>query len=519
MTDVLPPGWAKAPLGGLGEWLGGGTPSKAVGEYWRNGTIHWVSPKDMKRPLIDSAQDQITEKAVKESATNLVPANSVLMVTRSGILEHSFPVAVNTVPVTMNQDLKAVAVRGVDAVYTSYFLQSRAQDILRTCKKDGTTVSSIDSDRLAAYEISIAPAAEQKRIVSKIDELFSQIDEGERALERVQKLVERYRQSVLKAAVTGELTREWREKNKNKLEPGEALLSRILKARREAWEKAELTKMKAKGITPASDKWKQRYQEPSPPDTTGLPGLPEGWAWATPVQLESSIANALTIGPFGSNLKVPDYRTEGVPLIFVRNVRSRSFNMNDGKFVSVEKAQELATHTARAGDVLVTKMGDPPGDACVYPLGSPDAIITADCIKWTLHPLLASRDYFAEFINSALGRSQIAVITKGVAQQKVSLERFRQIAVAVPGPEEQEQIAERLEVEAQRLDKIGVAIGRERQRSSATRQSILRAAFAGSLVRQESTDEPASILLERIVSERATDDAVPKRSRKKKTSA
>ena len=76
----------------------------------------------------------------------------------------------------------------------------------------------------------------------------------------MQKLVERYRQSVLKAAVTGELTRDWREKNKGKLESGEALLARILKARREAWEKAELDKMKAKGITPANDKWKQKYR-------------------------------------------------------------------------------------------------------------------------------------------------------------------------------------------------------------------------------------------------------------------
>lgn len=102
MSKQLPPGWATAPLNSLGDWLGGGTPSKAVREYWHDGTVHWVSPKDMNRPLIDSAQDQITEKAVRESATNLVPENSVLMVTRSGILEHSFPVAVNTVPVTMN---------------------------------------------------------------------------------------------------------------------------------------------------------------------------------------------------------------------------------------------------------------------------------------------------------------------------------------------------------------------------------------------------------------------------------
>ena len=95
------------------------------------------------------------------------------------------------------------------------------------------------ASRAADIVVPVPPESVQRRIVSKIDELFSQIAEGERALERVQKLVERYRQSVLKAAVTGELTRDWREKHKGPLESGEALLQRILKARREAWEKAE----------------------------------------------------------------------------------------------------------------------------------------------------------------------------------------------------------------------------------------------------------------------------------------
>jgi len=94
------------------------------------------------------------------------------------------------------------------------------------------------------------PSNEQKRIVSKIDELFSSIEDGERALERVRKLVERYRQSVLKAAVTGELTRAWRDRHAGELEFGEALLTRIIEARRKAWEKSELGKMKQRASDP-----------------------------------------------------------------------------------------------------------------------------------------------------------------------------------------------------------------------------------------------------------------------------
>ena len=104
----LPDNWSYTQLNNLGEWSGGGTPSKARNDFWENGTIPWVSPKDMKRLLIDESIDSITDLALGESAAKLIPEESVLMVTRSGILEHTFPVSLNTVPVTVNQDLKAL---------------------------------------------------------------------------------------------------------------------------------------------------------------------------------------------------------------------------------------------------------------------------------------------------------------------------------------------------------------------------------------------------------------------------
>lgn len=512
MTEELPPGWVETTVGDVCLPVSQRGPSsdRASFRYIDLGAMD-----NKKRRIADAKSIPIAEAPSR--AKQIVRARDVVFSTVRVYLEN-----IGLVPPELDGEIASTAfcvlrpARGIDPRYLYYYVTSRPFIISLNKLQRGNSPPSVQDGDVRRQSLPIAPSEEQGRIASKIDELFSRIDEGERALERVSVLVERYRQSVLKAAVTGELTRAWREKNKESLESGEALLSRILTARREAWEKAELEKMKAKGITPASDKWKQKYEEPSPPDITGLPALPDGWTWATPVQLESSIANAMAIGPFGSNLRVPDYRPEGVPLIFVRNIRSKSFNTDDGKFVLAEKAQELASHIARAGDVLVTKMGDPPGDACVYPVGSPDAIITADCIKWTLHPLLASREYFAEFINSALGRSQIAVITKGVAQQKVSLERFRQIAIALPGPEEQAQIAERLDIEAQRLSRISDAMAHEKRRSSAARQSILRAAFSGMLVGQDPSDEPASTLLERIAAERGADTATSKRSRKKK---
>lgn len=514
MTEELPPGWARTPLGSLGEWFGGGTPSKAVGEYWRDGTVPWVSPKDMKRPLIESAQDRITERAVRESATNLVPANSVLMVTRSGILEHSFPVAVNTVPVAMNQDLKAVAVRGVDAVYASYFLRSRAEDILRTCKKDGTTVSSIDSDRLAAYEISIAPATEQKRIVSKIDELFSCIDEGERALERVQKLVERYRQSVLKAAVTGELTREWREKNKDKLESGEALLARILKARREAWEKAELEKMKAKGITPANDKWKQKYEEPLSPDMTDLPELPDGWVWAS-LDMLADIVGGITV-----DQKRRTEDCEPVPYLRVANVQRGYLDLSEMKSINAPR-DRIEQLRLRPGDILFNEGGDIDklGRGWIWE-GQLSNCIHQNHVFRARLVILYSLNKIISWYGNVMGRTLFMRLGKQTTNlASLSLSKLKSVPVPIMCPSEADEIVSRVDDIFSITDHHGGEIEKQMRGSSSVRHGVLKAAFSGRLVSQDPADEPASMLLKRIAAGRGTNHGAPMRGRKKKPSA
>lgn len=500
---VIPSSWKWAEASEFANVVGGGTPknSKDPENYTRNG-FPWITPADLSgycETHIERGKRDLSEKGFASCSARLLPEGTVLLSSRAPV---GYCVIASNAICT-NQGFKSLVLASKDFVpeYFRYYLLGSKRYLESAAS--GTTFLELSGSRTEHLLFPIAPPAEQKRIVSKIDELFSRIDEGERALERVQRLVERYRQSVLKAAVTGELTREWREKHSGKIESGESLLARILKTRREAWERSELAKMKAKGQKPTNDLWKRKYQDPISPDTTQLPELPTGWVWASPVQLEALVPNALTIGPFGSNLKVSDYKATGVPLIFVRNIRTGRFSGPGTKFVTPQKANELSSHVARAGDVLITKMGDPPGDACRYPLDAPDAVITADCIKWTMSDLISKPSYLVSFINSHFGRTQIIRLTKGVAQQKVSLDRFRQIAIALPGPEEQAEIEDLVRIEMQRIDSMHLAIGNEVFRICATRQSVLRAAFAGELATQKSTDEPASALLERIAVERA----------------
>ena len=181
----------------------------------------------------------ISEDAIANSAANLIPASSVLVVTRSGILAHSLPVAINERPVTINQDLKALSpLAGVLTQYLVYALKAHERAILSQCVKDGTTVHSIEAASLLEFRLPIAPRPEQRRIVAKIEELFSELDESAESLMRARAQLRTYRQALLKAAFEGKLTEDWRTDHQN-AEQGSALRVRVLRLRRQQWEEGE----------------------------------------------------------------------------------------------------------------------------------------------------------------------------------------------------------------------------------------------------------------------------------------
>ena len=228
--------------------------------------------------------------------------------------------------------------------------------------------ASISSSTLGkTFPLLLPPAQEQIRIVEKLEELLSDLDNGVAELKAAQIKLTQYRQSLLKSAVEGSLTAEWRATNADKItETGEQLLQRILIERRQRWETQKLAEFEEKDKKPPKD-WRLKYPEPVQPDIDDLLELPEGWGWASVAQLASDDQYSLAIGPFGSNLKVSDYTRSGIPLVFVRNIRSGNYGGENTRFISEEKAFELAAHRVSGGDVVVTKMGEPPGDADVFP--------------------------------------------------------------------------------------------------------------------------------------------------------
>ena len=145
---------------------GGGTPSRDKPEYW-NGDIPWVSPKDMKSIEISESIDKITDLGLLNSTTNLIDQNSLLIVVRSGILQRTIPVGINTKPVSINQDLKALnPLKGNHSKYLLYFIKGNEFNLLTDWTKEGATVESIEMEFMFNSIIPFPHPKEQQQIVS-----------------------------------------------------------------------------------------------------------------------------------------------------------------------------------------------------------------------------------------------------------------------------------------------------------------------------------------------------------------
>ena len=190
------------PIRSLGNWTGGSTPSMAETTYWENGTIPWVSSKDMKLTTMIDTQDHISQKALAETSIKLLPKNTVAIVARSGILKHTLPVVYIPFETTVNQDIKAlVTVETVLPKYAYFVINAFGRDILKKTKKQGGTVDSLDVNAFMNYQVPVPPLEEQQRIVTildRFDALCNDLTNGLPAeIEARKKQYEYYRDKLL----------------------------------------------------------------------------------------------------------------------------------------------------------------------------------------------------------------------------------------------------------------------------------------------------------------------------------
>lgn len=202
----VPEHWALFKLKDVATFSGGGTPSRENLAYW-NGDIPWVSPKDMKTERIVGAEESITETGLRNSSSKLLPAGRVLMVVRSGILQHTIPVAINEVPVALNQDMKAIEFNDL-RVKPDFFMrwvQGLNDLLLLAWAKQGATVESIEQSYLADTVVPMPNLLEQAQIIEYLTVELAKFDTLTTEAQRAIALLQERRSALISAAVTGQI--------------------------------------------------------------------------------------------------------------------------------------------------------------------------------------------------------------------------------------------------------------------------------------------------------------------------
>lgn len=479
----LPSGWALTTLGQVCKTTSGGTPSRKFKNYFQ-GDIPWVKSGELPDNFVSDIEEHITKEALDNSSAKLYPEGTLLIalygatVGKLGILKK---------PAATNQAVCAIfPIADLYTKYLFWYLRFIRSHLISQAV--GGAQPNINQGILQGLSISLAPLPEQHRIVAEIEKQFSRLDEAVAGLKRIQANLKRYRASVLKAAVEGKLTAEWRKQHPD-TEPAEQLLQHILKERRAYWEQAELEKMQAAGKPPKDDQWKQKYKEPTTLDVLNLPGLPGGWFWGK-LQL-------LTMGvEYGTSAKSKE--KGDCPVLRMGNIQNYKFDWTDLVY-SVDK-EEIEKYSLKPNDVLFNRTNSPElvGKTAIYCEERP-AIFAGYLIRINQIYEIVDAKFLNYFLNSNTAKQYgNTVKTDGVNQSNINGTKLINYPFPYCNLSEQAQIVSEIERRLSIADEVEQQTNTSLKRAELMRQSILKKAFSGRLVPQDLDDEPASVLLEKI---------------------
>ena len=517
--DTLPKNWVKTSIGAIYDVIGGGTPATSIAKYW-GGDTPWITSADIDGVREIKVIRYVTQKGIQESTTNKVPNRTLLVVTRVGLGK----IAISDKPICFSQDLQGLVQR-LDLIFPEYSLFYLSFELQRLkFEGRGTTISGITKKQLKDTGFPLPPYQEQRRIVAKIEDLFSELDKGIESLKTARRQLEVYRQSVLKHAFEGKLTAQWREENKDKLETPEQLLARIKQERAGRYEQ-QLQEWKAAGKTweesgepskrPARPSKLKEISQLSLTETEILPSLPGGWSYLR-------LGLVINEPKYGTSKKC-DYNYEGTGVLRIPNVVRGVVDASDLKGAHFEE-DEKRTHALRNGDILVIRSNGSisiVGKCAIISKAEEQYLYAGYLIRLRSNPRALLPDYLAALLSSHLLRTQIehkAKSTSGV--NNINSGEIQSLIVPLCSLSEQEVVIERLSASLSAIDAIEAEIDNQLLKADALRQSVLKIAFAGQLVAQDPNDEPASVLLTRIKVEKeqaSKSREITKRTRKKRT--
>jgi len=410
--------------------------------------------------------------------------------------------------------------------FMTLFLQSQEAWSAIDKMKTGGSESGLNLThaRFRQLPIKVAPLPEQKNIVAKIEQLFSELDNGIANLKKAQEQLKIYRQAVLKKAFEGELTKEWREKQTD-LPSAEELLEQIQEERERHYEQQlEDWKLKVKAWEDGGKVGKKlgkprnikKYTPLNQEEKNELPILPIEWQWKKMGNVCIKIMDGTHFSP--QNLEKGDFK-----YITAKNIKVGRLKLDNISYVSKEDHEKIYGRCdVIKGDVLYIKDGATTGKAVVNNLDEEFSLLSSVGVFRTSQMLIRPK-YLEYFLNSSVTKNRMLKNIAGVAITRLTLVKLNNAVCSICSPFEQEKIIEEIESRLSVCDKVEENIKESLEKAETLRQSILKKAFEGKLLtdseleacRQEEDWEPAAVLLERIKEEKEAAALLAKEAKKK----
>jgi type I restriction enzyme, S subunit len=384
--------------------------------------------------------------------------------------------------------------KGINAHYLYHFVSSQRFRYDAEHNMTGAVGQRrVPTTYLADHPIPIPPTDAQNRIVAKLAELFSELDNGLENLRMARQQLKIYRQVLIKHAFEGKLTADWRERNKAESDHADVMIGQIKKDREAHYQ----TKMSLWMVASKENGGKPRPLKTFCPlanqELDELPELPNSWAWEK--------LGWMTCGvEYGTAAKSSE--SGSIPVLRMGNIQNGKFDWSDLVYTSDE--DEISKYMLKEGDVLFNRTNSPElvGKTAIY-RGERPALFAGYLIRVNQIPTIVDSQYLNLFLNSYIARRQgNRVKTDGVNQSNINGDKLSNYPFPYCPLAEQHEIIKILEQKLSIVDELAVSIEYGIKKAEALRQSTLKDAFSGKLVAQDPNDEPAPALLERIKAER-----------------
>lgn len=383
--------WPSVPFGRIAKKLvNGGTPPTEVPRFW-SGQIPWITGADFTPAGIGEFRRFVSDEAIRETATNVIEAGQLLLVTRTGVGK----LAIAPCDIAISQDVTGVYVdeEQADTAFLFHRMRQGVEDLKKL--NQGTSINGIIRSDLVSYLVKLPPLPQQRRIA----EILSALDE---AIEQTEALIAKMQQ--VKAGLMHDLF--------------------------------------TRGVTPDGRLRPTREQAPELYKDSPLGCIPKKWE----VRPCSAICEKITVGIVVRPTQY--YVDEGVPAFRSANIRETGVDASDLIFISPQANALLAKSQVQAGDVISVRTGYPGISAVV-----PEEFAGANCVDVLISRPSSSvlPEFLANWINSSFGKDQVLRKQGGLAQQHFNVGELRDLLVALPEMTEQSAIIERIATVSERI--------------------------------------------------------------------